>query len=183
MRVIETDIPDVKILRPDIYSDERGYFLESYHKRELERLTGVELTFVQDNYSHSKKNVLRGLHYQIQQAQGKLISVINGEVFDVAVDLRESSPYFGCHASTLLTSKYHDHVWIPPGFAHGFMVLSDSAQFLYKTTDYYAPQYERTIIWNDPSLAIDWPIDAETAPVISEKDRNGLLFSDTEKYS
>lgn len=143
-------------------------------------MLGIDVGFVQDNHSRSIKNVLRGLHYQIQQAQGKLVRVISGEVFDVAVDMRKSSPHFGQAVSRVLTADNHEQMWIPPGFAHGFLVLSEEAEFLYKTSDFYAPEHERTVLWNDPDLEIDWPLTA--APLLSDKDRQGLPFSQAEAY-
>ena len=180
MNVIDTAIPEVKILKPRIFGDERGFFMESYNRRVFNELLGIDVEFVQDNHSRSIKNVLRGLHYQIQQAQGKLVRVISGEVFDVAVDMRKSSPHFGQAVSRVLTADNHEQMWIPPGFAHGFLVLSEEAEFLYKTTDFYAPEHERTVLWNDPHLEIDWPLTA--APLLSDKDRQGLLFSQAEAY-
>ncbi len=181
MQLIETAIPDVKILKPRVFGDERGFFMESYNRKTFYELVGEDIEFVQDNHSRSSKNVLRGLHYQIKQPQGKLVRVMSGEVFDVAVDLRRSSPYFGKTVSTILTAQNHEQMWIPPGFAHGFLVLSEQAEFLYKTTDYYAPEYERTLLWNDPELAIDWPLSVE--PLLSGKDKQGLVLSKAEAYS
>lgn len=180
MNVIDTAIPEVKILKPRIFGDERGFFMESYNRRVFNELLGIDVEFVQDNHSRSIKNVLRGLHYQIQQAQGKLVRVISGEVFDVAVDMRKSSPHFGQAVSRVLTADNHEQMWIPPGFAHGFLVLSVEAEFLYKTSDFYAPEHERTVLWNDSDLAIDWPLTA--APLLSDKDRQGLPFSQAEAY-
>jgi dTDP-4-dehydrorhamnose 3,5-epimerase len=180
MNVIDTAIPEVKILKPRIFGDERGFFMESYNRRVFNELLGIDVEFVQDNHSRSIKNVLRGLHYQIQQAQGKLVRVISGEVFDVAVDMRKSSPHFGQAVSRVLTADNHEQMWIPPGFAHGFLVLSEEAEFLYKTSDFYAPEHERTVLWNDSDLAIDWPLIA--APLLSDKDRQGLPFSQAEAY-
>lgn len=180
MQLIETAIPDVKILKPRVFGDERGFFMESYNRKTFYELVGEDIEFVQDNHSRSSKNVLRGLHYQIKQPQGKLVRVISGEVFDVAVDLRRSSPYFGKTVSTILTAKNHEQMWIPPGFAHGFLVLSEQAEFLYKTTDYYAPEYERTLLWNDPELGIDWPL--KETPLLSDKDKQGLTLSNAETY-
>lgn len=180
MELIETAIPDVKILKPRVFGDERGFFMESYNRKSFNQLVGDDIKFVQDNHSRSSKNVLRGLHYQIHQPQGKLVRVISGEVFDVAVDLRQSSPHFGHVVSTILTSKNHEQMWIPPGFAHGFLVLSDEAEFLYKTTDYYAPEHERTLLWNDPELGIDWPL--KETPLLSDKDKQGLALSNAETY-
>jgi dTDP-4-dehydrorhamnose 3,5-epimerase len=180
MNVIDTAIPEVKILKPRIFGDERGFFMESYNRRVFNELLGIDVEFVQDNHSRSIKNVLRGLHYQIQQAQGKLVRVISGEVFDVAVDMRKSSPHFGQAVSRVLTADNHEQMWIPPGFAHGFLVLSEEAEFLYKTSDFYAPEHERTVLWNDSDLVIDWPLTA--APLLSDKDRQGLPFSQAEAY-
>lgn len=180
MHVIPTAIPDVLIIEPRVFGDERGFFYESYNKKRFLELTGIDCEFVQDNHSRSLKGVLRGLHYQIRQAQGKLIRVIMGEVFDVAVDIRRSSPNFGKWLSVRLSAENKRMLWVPPGFAHGFLVLSDAAEFLYKTTDYWAPEFERTIIWNDPDLAIDWPIDKE--PVLSLKDMAGRPFKEAEVF-
>jgi dTDP-4-dehydrorhamnose 3,5-epimerase len=180
MDVIETAIPDVKILEPRLFGDERGFFMESYNRRVFNTLIGYNVDFVQDNHSKSSKNVLRGLHYQILQPQGKLVRVISGEVFDVAVDMRKSSATFGHSVSAILTQDNHKQMWVPPGFAHGFLVLSEQAEFLYKTTDFYAPEHERTLLWNDPELAIDWPL--QTSPILSAKDSSGLPLSQAECY-
>jgi len=180
MKIIPTSIPDVLIIEPTIFGDERGFFLESFNQRAFEKQTGVSLPFVQDNHSRSAKNVLRGLHYQIRQPQGKLVRVTVGEVFDVCVDLRQSSPSFGQSVSVLLSAHNHRQLWIPPGFAHGFLVVSDHAEFLYKTTDYYAPEFERSLLWNDPALAIDWPL--SVAPMLSAKDKAGLPLSQAECF-
>ena len=161
MNVIDTDIPDVKIIEPTVFGDERGFFFESYHGELLNKAVGRPVNFVQDNHSRSHKGVLRGLHYQIQQPQGKLIRVVSGEVFDVAVDIRKSSSTFGKWVGVILSAENKKQLWVSEGFAHGFFVLSDSADVLYKATNYYAPQYERCIIWNDASLAIDWKSNAE----------------------
>ncbi|BAU65216.1 dTDP-4-dehydrorhamnose 3,5-epimerase [Stanieria sp. NIES-3757] len=168
MKIISTKIPDVIIIEPQVFGDERGFFLESYNEKTFAQKTGIQEKFVQDNHSRSAKNVLRGLHYQIQQPQGKLVRVVIGEVFDVAVDLRKSSPTFGEWVSCILSAENKKLLWVPPGFAHGFLVLSEIADFLYKTTDYYAPEYERAILWNDPTLNIDWPL--QTTPHLSAKD-------------
>lgn len=181
MKVIPTDIPDILIIEPNVFGDERGFFLESYNEEKFKALTGTTVTFVQDNHSKSKKNVLRGLHYQIQQAQGKLVRVIAGDVFDVAVDIRRSSPTFGKWVGQYLTAENKQQMWVPPGFAHGFLVLSDVAEFLYKTTDYYAPEHERCIQWNDPELNIQWPITDK--PMVSQKDAKGVLFKDAEVFA
>ncbi len=180
MKVIATAIPDVLILELDVFGDERGFFKESFNRKNFSRETGIQLDFVQDNYSRSGKNVLRGLHYQIKQPQGKLVFVGSGCVFDVAVDLRQSSPTFGHWVGVELSDKNHRQFWVPPGFAHGFVVLSNTADFLYKTTDYYAPEYERSIRWNDPQLNIDWPL--SEPPSLSTKDQQGVLFKDAEYY-
>lgn len=180
MDVIATAIPDVKILKPRVFSDERGFFMETYNRRVLSQLLDTDVEFVQDNHSASVRNVLRGLHYQIHQPQGKLVRVISGEVFDVAVDMRKSSDYFGHSVSTILSADNHEQMWIPPGFAHGFLVLSERAEFLYKTTDFYAPEYERTLLWNDPDLGIDWPL--TSAPILSDKDQQGRPFTEAEAY-
>ncbi|GFE69796.1 dTDP-4-dehydrorhamnose 3,5-epimerase [Chroococcus sp. FPU101] len=180
MKVISTDIPDVLIIEPQVYGDERGFFFESFNIRTFKEKTGLDVEFVQDNHSRSFQNVLRGLHYQIQQPQGKLVRVVVGEVFDVAVDLRESSPTFGKWVSCLLSEENKRQFWIPPGFAHGFLVLSDYADFLYKTTNYYAPQYDRTLLWNDPKVGIDWPITGEA--ILSEKDQVGQPLEKAEIF-
>ncbi|WP_018077181.1 dTDP-4-dehydrorhamnose 3,5-epimerase [Thiobacillus denitrificans] len=177
MEVIATQHPDVLLLRPQVFGDARGFFFESYNRRVFTE-AGIAAAFVQDNHSRSAKGVLRGLHYQIQQPQGKLVRVVAGEVFDVAVDLRRSSPHFGRVASFRLSAETHEMAWIPPGFAHGFLVLSGHAEFLYKTTDYYAPQFERCLQWNDPALAIAWPL--QDAPLLSAKDRAGLPLAQCE---
>lgn len=181
MEFIPLEIPDVILIKPKIFRDKRGFFFESWQKKHFSA-AGLDLTFVQDNHSRSSKNVLRGIHYQIQQPQGKLIRAIVGEVFDVAVDLRKSSPTFGKWVSTILSADNFNMLWIPPGFGHGFIVTSDFAEFVYKATDYYAPAYERSIAWNDPEIAIDWPLNG-AEPILSEKDRNGNLLKDAEVYS
>ena len=181
MKIVSTEIPEVLIIEPRVFADDRGFFYESYNEKTFAEKTGVAVNFVQDNHSRSTQNVLRGLHYQIQQAQGKLVRVISGAVFDVAVDLRKSSPTFGQWVSCLLSAENKRQIWVPPGFAHGFLVVSEVAEFLYKTTDYYAPQYERTLLWNDPNLAIDWPLTAE--PILSAKDQVGQPLTTAEVYS
>lgn len=181
MNVIATAIPDVLIIEPKVYGDQRGFFMESFNARKFAESTGLEVNFVQDNHSRSSKNVLRGLHYQVQQPQGKLVRVVSGAVFDVAVDLRKSSPHFGEWVGVELTAENHRQCWIPPGFAHGFLVLSDMADFIYKTTDYYAPEYERSMVWNDPDINIAWPI--VDAPVLSGKDRSASTFANAELFS
>ena len=180
MQAIATELPGVVLLEPKVYGDARGYFYESYNRRRFAELTGVDLDFVQDNHSRSVRNVLRGLHYQIEHAQGKLIRVIAGEVYDVAVDVRRSSPYFGRHVGFRLSAENKRMAWIPPGFAHGFLVLSEQVEFLYKTTDYWHPEFERSLAWNDPQLAIQWPLTQE--PTLSDKDRRGVLLSAAEVY-
>ena len=176
MNLIHTAIPDVLIIEPKVFGDQRGFFFESFNRRQFASLIGRDLDFVQDNHSRSEKNVLRGLHFQIQQAQGKLVRVIQGAVFDVAVDIRKSSPTFGQHVAVELSAENQRMLWVPEGFAHGFLVTSATAEFLYKTTDYYAPEFERSIAWNDPALAIAWPI--EGAPSLSAKDQQAPLLAD-----
>jgi len=180
MRTIATAIPDLKILEPKVYGDARGFFMESYNRQAFKEATGEEVDFVQDNHTRSTKNVLRGLHYQIKQAQGKLVRVVAGLVYDVAVDLRKDSETFGQWAGVELSSDNQRQVWVPPGFAHGFLVLSETADFLYKTTEYYAPEQERCIRWNDPTLNINWPV--EGVAKLSEKDRQGVSFKEAEVY-
>ena len=181
MQIIRTAIPDVLIIEPKVFGDERGFFFESFNQRRFTELTGVSTSFVQDNHSRSAKNVLRGLHYQIQQPQGKLVRVTAGEVFDVCVDLRKSSPTFGQSVSVVLAGATHRQLWVPPGFAHGFLVTSDFAEFLYKTTDYYAPEFERSLLWNDPALAIDWPLAG--APLLSVKDKAGVHLAQADNFA
>lgn len=180
MTVIATAIPEVLIIEPKVFGDARGFFFESYNAAQFTRETGLQLDFVQDNHSKSAKGVLRGLHYQIVQPQGKLVRVVSGEVFDVAVDIRKSSPTFGKWVGVHLSGENFRQLWVPPGFAHGFVVLSETAEFLYKTTDYYAPAHERCIAWNDPTLAIEWPIDF--APSLSAKDAAGLVLAQAETF-
>jgi dTDP-4-dehydrorhamnose 3,5-epimerase len=180
MQVVRTELPGVLLLEPRVFADERGFFFESYHRRAFHKATGVDVEFVQDNISRSRKNVLRGLHYQIRQAQGKLVRVLAGEVWDVAVDLRRSSPTFGEWAGFTLSAESKRMAWIPPGFAHGFLVTSDSADVLYKTTDFYAPEHERTLLWSDPALGIRWPLAG--APVMADKDRRGAPLSSAEAF-
>ncbi|SDI33385.1 dTDP-4-dehydrorhamnose 3,5-epimerase [Pseudomonas flavescens] len=180
MQVIQTEIPDVLILQPKVFGDERGFFFESFNARAFADATSLNLQFVQDNHSRSQRGVLRGLHYQVQQAQGKLVRVTAGEVYDVAVDLRRQSPTFGQWVGTHLSADNKRQMWVPEGFAHGFLVLSEFAEFLYKTTDYYAPAHERCIRWDDPSLAIDWPLQGE--PSLSAKDQQGLRFDQAELF-
>ncbi|MBS0424316.1 MAG: dTDP-4-dehydrorhamnose 3,5-epimerase [Proteobacteria bacterium] len=173
-------IPEVLLLESRVFGDERGFFFESFNQREFDATVGKKVTFVQSNHSRSTHNVLRGLHYQIRQAQGKLVRVVAGEVFDVAVDLRRASPTFGRWVGEVLSAENKKQLWIPPGFAHGFLVLSASAEFLYNTTDYWAPEFERCIVWNDPTLSIAWPVTGE--PVLSEKDARGAKFAAAEVY-
>jgi len=179
MQKIATNLPDVFVLEPKVFGDARGFFLVSYNRQTFANL-GIEADFVQDNHSCSTNGVLRGLHYQIRQPQGKLVRVVAGEVFDVAVDLRKGSPSFGQSAGMVLSAENKRMAWIPPGFAHGFYVLSETAEFLYKTTDYYAPEHERSLLWNDPALNINWPLTGE--PVLSEKDRLGLPLSQADVF-
>ncbi len=181
MNVIETSLPGVLVIEPKVFGDARGFFYESFNAARFEDATGIKREFVQDNHSKSQRGVLRGLHYQIQQPQGKLVRVIAGEVFDVAVDLRRSSPTFGKWFGIHLNAESHRQLWIPEGFAHGFVVLSETAEFLYKTTDYYAPAHERSLLWNDPALGIEWPIDQ--APQLSSKDVAGLPLSEAECFA
>lgn len=180
MKATETAISGVKIIRPTVFADDRGYFLESFHAAQMAKLIGENYHFVQDNHSHSKKNVLRGLHYQINQPQGKLVRVICGEIYDVAVDLRKSSPTFGRWVGYHLSSDNKQMVWVPPHFAHGFLVLSDSADVLYKTTDYYSPNNERCLRWDDPDLAIEWP--TKKSLLLSLKDRQGGFLKEAEVF-
>lgn len=181
MKATQLTIPDVYLIQPKVFGDGRGFFFESFNQRRFDQAVGKKITFVQDNHSRSARHVLRGLHYQIKQPQGKLVRVVIGEVYDVAVDLRQSSPTFGQWIGEILNAENKKQLWIPAGFAHGFVVLSDYAEFLYQTTDYWAPEYERSIIWNDSTLAIDWPIDC--APVLSNKDAQGQAFETAEVYS
>jgi len=176
MKAIRLAIPDVVLIEPKVFGDERGFFFESFNQKAFNEATGTNHQFVQDNHSRSSKGVLRGLHYQIQQPQGKLVRVVQGAVFDVAVDIRKSSPTFGKWVGEVLSADNHRQLWVPSGFAHGFVVLSETAEFLYKTTDYYAPTYERCIAWNDPDLAIDWP-DLGMGPVLSSKDSAGCSLA------
>ena len=178
--VTPTAIPDVLLLEPKVFGDTRGFFFESFNARDFAQATGLEVTFVQDNHSKSSKGVLRGLHYQIQHAQGKLVRVVQGAVFDVAVDLRRTSPTFGRWVGEVLSGDNHKELWIPPGFAHGFVVLTESAEFLYKTTDYWFPEHERSLLWNDPAIGIDWPIDF--TPQLAAKDAAGILLANAELF-
>ena len=180
MKVTATEIPDVLLIEPKVFGDARGFFFESFNQRVWMEKTGIDRAFVQDNHSRSCKGVLRGLHYQIRQSQGKLVRVVAGEVFDVAVDLRRNSPTFGRWVGMNLSAENKKQLWIPEGFGHGFVVLSEMAEFLYRTTDYYAPEHERCIIWNDPDIGIRWPVDY--APLLSEKDGRGTAFREAEVY-
>lgn len=181
MQVLKTSIPEILVFEPRVFGDERGFFMETYQARQFIDL-GLQAQFVQDNHSGSRKGILRGLHYQIRQSQGKLMRVISGEVFDVTVDLRKTSPTFGKWVGTMLSAQNKHLIWIPPGFAHGFYVLSDWAEIVYKATDYYAPEWERSILWNDPDLGIEWPLIDQQPPILSAKDVNGTLFKDAETY-
>ncbi len=183
MNVIDTTILDVKIIEPRVFGDERGFFFESFNERAFREATGTNVTFVQDNHSKSVKGVLRGLHYQIQQPQGKLVRVVAGEVFDVAVDIRKSSPTFGKHVALRLSAENKRMLWVPVGFAHGFVVVSDSAEFLYKTTDYYAPLHDRSLLWNDPALGIDWPIADMGEPQLKAADMKGKRLAEAELFA
>ncbi|EGK71885.1 dTDP-4-dehydrorhamnose 3,5-epimerase [Methyloversatilis universalis FAM5] len=180
MNVIETGIAGLLVLEPKVFGDARGFFMESFNARTFAEVTGVKADFVQDNHSRSGRGVLRGLHYQVQQPQGKLVRVAQGRVFDVAVDLRRSSPTFGKWYGVELSGENHRQFWVPVGFAHGFYVLSDSADFLYKTTDYYAPQHERSLAWNDPTVGVQWPLDGE--PLLSAKDLAGKPLGQCEVF-
>lgn len=180
MQVTRLSIPDVLLIEPKVFGDDRGFFFESFNQTKFEEAIGRPITFAQDNHSKSAKNVLRGLHYQIQNPQGKLVRVVSGEVFDVAVDIRKSSPTFGKWVGEILSAENKKQLWVPEGFAHGFLVLSESAEFLYKTTDYWYPEYERCIVWNDPTINIDWPSDA--SPTLSTKDEKGALLTNAEVF-
>jgi dTDP-4-dehydrorhamnose 3,5-epimerase len=181
MEASQLSIPDVFLLEPRVFGDERGFFFESFNQHQFEQAIGKKVTFVQHNHSRSAKHVLRGLHYQIKQPQGKLVRVVVGEVFDVAVDIRRASPTFGKWVGTVLSAKNKKQLWVPEGFAHGFVVLSDHAEFLYNTTNYWAPEHERCIRWNDPTLNIDWKIKGQ--PVLSEKDAQGVAFKEAEVFT
>lgn len=181
MKVTPLAIPDVVLFEPKVFGDERGFFFESFNEAQFSAAIGKEVKFVQDNHSRSAKNVLRGLHYQIRQAQGKLVRVVAGNVFDVAVDIRRSSPTFGQWVGEILSAENRRQIWIPEGFAHGFVVLSEYAEVLYKSTDYYAPAHERCIMWDDPDLAINWPCNG--MPALSVKDQQGLLLNDAEVFA
>ena len=180
MKVVPADIAGVLMLEPKVFGDARGFFYESYNRRTFAQVTGLDVEFVQDNHSRSSKDVLRGLHYQIRQPQGKLVRVTAGEIWDVAVDLRRGSASFGRWTAATLSAETHRMLWVPAGFAHGFIVLSENAEVQYKTTDYYAPEHERTLLWNDPALAIRWPLAGE--PVMTDKDRRGTSLSAAETF-
>jgi len=181
MKVTPTAMPEVLVLEPRVFGDDRGFFYESFNARTFEQLTGQRVNFVQDNHSRSARGVLRGLHYQIRQPQGKLVRVSAGAIFDVVVDLRRSSPFFGRWVGVELSAENRRQLWIPSGFAHGFVVTSENAEVQYKTTDYWAPEHERTVLWNDPALAVEWPLTG--APVISGKDSKGTLLADAELFA
>lgn len=180
MRFTPTAIPDVIVVEADVFGDERGFFMETWRQTDFAE-AGINAEFVQDNHSKSTKGILRGLHYQIPKAQGKLVRVISGDVFDVAIDLRRNSPTFGKWVGEIISSENKKQLWLPPGFAHGFLVMSETAEFVYKCTDYYAPQHERCIVWDDPDLGIEWP-QLEQAPVLSQKDIDGISFAKAEYY-
>ena len=183
MNVIDTAIPDIKIIEPKVFGDERGFFFESFNARAFREATGIDANFVQDNHSKSVKGVLRGLHYQIEQAQAKLVRTVVGEVFDVVVDMRRQSPTFGQHVGVLLSAANKRMLWVPVGFAHGFLVTSDHAEFLYKTTDYYAPQFERSLRWNDPALAIVWPLNGVGEPQLKPADAGAPLLAAADVFA
>lgn len=180
MKVTPTAIPEVLVLEPQVFGDERGFFFESFNARRFEQATGLAISFVQENHSRSARNVLRGLHYQLRQPQGKLVRVVAGAIYDVVVDLRRASPFFGRWVGVELSADNHRQLWVPPGFAHGFVVTSESAECLYNTTDYWAPEHERVIRWNDPALAIDWPLSGP--PMLSGKDSQGGLLASADTF-
>lgn len=180
MKITPTSIPEVLVLEPQVFGDDRGFFFESFNARRFDEVTGVACNFVQDNHSKSARGVLRGLHYQIRQPQGKLVRVLQGSIYDVVVDMRRSSPFFGRWVGVELSAENRLQIWVPPGFAHGFVVTSDTAECAYKTTDYWAPEHERSLLWNDPELGIDWPLSG--APMLSGKDSQGKLFADAESF-
>ncbi|WP_091136219.1 dTDP-4-dehydrorhamnose 3,5-epimerase [Nitrosospira sp. Nsp14] len=182
MNMISTSISEVLVIEPKVFGDSRGFFFESFNHKNFSQATGLDVKFVQDNHSRSVKGVLRGLHYQIRQPQGKLVRVVRGQVFDVAVDIRRSSPTFGQWVGAELTEDNYRQLWVPSGFAHGFYVLSDTADFLYKTTDYYFPDLERSLLWNDPAIAVSWPIQADVSPIISAKDKIAPKLADAELF-
>ena len=182
MNIIETSLSGVTIIEPDVFGDARGYFMETWHKDKFSSM-GIDFNFVQDNQSYSVKNTLRGLHYQIKNIQGKLVRVVSGEIFDVAVDIRRTSPCFGKWTGQLLSSDNKKMLWVPPGFAHGLLVVSETAEVLYKCTDFYAPEHERSLAWNDKNVEIDWPLDEGVLPTLSEKDRQGKILNEIEKFT
>lgn len=182
LNVIRTPLEGAFILEPKVFGDARGFFMESYNRRDFAEATGLDLDFVQDNHSRSRRGVLRGLHYQLRQPQGKLMRVVRGAVFDVAVDIRRSSPTFGRWTGTELSEDNQRQFWIPPGFAHGFLVLTDAADFLYKASDWYAPEHERGIAWNDPAIGVEWPLDAIGEPLLSDKDRAAPPLAQAEVF-
>lgn len=181
MKVIDTAIPDVKIIEAQVFGDERGFFMETYRASIMDELTGGK-PFVQDNHSKSSQGILRGLHYQMQQTQGKLVRVVQGAVFDVAVDMRKNSPTFGQWVGEILSAENKRQLWVPEGFAHGFYVMTESAEFVYKCTDYYAPEFDRSLKWNDPEVGIDWPLVDGEQPLLSEKDQNGKSFAEADTF-
>ena len=188
MKYTKLNIPDIILIQPQVFGDHRGFFMETFRDDEFNlKVTGktnvARVTFVQDNHSKSSQGILRGLHYQIKQAQGKLVRVISGEVFDVAVDIRKSSPFFGKWTGAILSAENKKMLWVPPGFAHGFYVLSNEAEFTYKCTDYYAPEHEKSILWNDPSIAVDWPIIPGSSPILSQKDKDGSTLENAEVFA
>ncbi len=181
MEFLPTRLPDVIVIRPEVFEDSRGFFMETWTRKDFEQV-GIDADFVQDNYSSSVAGTVRGLHYQIERAQGKLVRVVKGEVFDVAVDIRKSSPDFGQWTSEILSAENRKQIWIPPGFAHGFLVLSETAEFEYKCTDYHAPEHERTICWDDPDIGVDWPLADVESPILSQKDQAGLPLKESQVY-
>ena len=183
MKVTRTEIPEVCLIEPRVFGDARGFFYESFNQRAFAEATGVQTEFVQDNHSRSARGVLRGLHYQLQRPQGRLVRVVAGTVFDVAVDLRRSSAHFGKWVGAIISAENHQQIWIPPGFAHGFLVLSETAEFLYKTTDYYAPEYERSLLWNDPDIGIAWPLENGQTPLLAAKDAAACALAQADCYA
>lgn len=181
MEILDTSIADVKVIKPQVFGDERGFFMETFRANIFDELTGGK-PFVQDNHSKSSQGILRGLHYQMQKTQGKLVRVVQGEVFDVAVDMRESSPTFGKWVGGLLSADNKKQLWIPEGFAHGFYVISETAEFVYKCTDYYSPEYDRSLMWNDAKIGIEWPLVDNQPPLLSDKDKNAKLFEDADTF-
>lgn len=181
MNIVPTSLPGVLLIEPKVFGDERGFFFESFNARSFAQATGVTAAFVQDNHSHSRRGVLRGLHYQLEQAQGKLVRAVTGEVYDAVVDLRRSSPTFGRWEGFVLSAQNKKMLWVPPGFGHGYYVMSESTDFLYKTTDYYAPQHERCVLWNDPAIGVQWPL-STGEPTLSAKDQLGLRLADATVY-